>query len=1138
MTSLPYDDSHSLSSAQQIDAICDRFELAWLQGERISIEKVLADSPAILRDALARELIAIEMELRRKAGEKPTLAEYSSYVPALSLANDEPTKDAVTSTMDTGSHPAKRIRYFGDYELISKVARGGMGTVYRANQLSLNRIVAIKMINSGEFASQEEISRFYSEAKAAASLDHPSIVPVYEVGEFEGDHFYSMAFVDGKSLAEQIQDGPLDATQAATLIQDVAIAVQYAHDKGIIHRDLKPSNILLDSLARPRVTDFGLAKLIADTKGITVSGEILGTPSFMAPEQAAGKINVVGFAADVYALGAVLYTCLSGRPPFQAASHVATLKQVIENEPVRLRLLNAVIPRDLETIAHKCLDKSIGRRYSSPKELADDLKRFLRGEPIHARPINVAEQSFRWCRRNPASAVNILGTVVVAIAAITAWMWMRAREREITIQEHAASLVDQLNVADESELPQLVQQIRRHEQSKGLLQKQFEESESGSTERYRAALGLLPGNESIVHEVCLAWLDASWLEWIYIRNQLAPQLDTVHQWIQKGEFTTPQEMDGLQLARFAAIEAAAAAATNRPSYPFSQVEWERIASTVMAELLKDPSQLPHVCQAFRTLHAPMESTLTPRLDMKRREIVPEASIAARMLSVLLVRQYEKLMTIGAHSKSEWVPILLDRARDDAHIRNAMLDILKLPIRDETWDIKIADCRRRAIAATILFTAGAHDSVWPHLCQSENPTVRSLIIEWLPMMQSDPSTLIQKSRSMLDDRPRYVEKTANLESHPSIPNPWIDDVDSSLLRSLLQAIGNYSIRDVQRYVNESWWNRIAERMEFDPDPGLRSTCEWLLRRSEQGAAIEAIHSRLLAVRTDREDWNTISNGHLMVRIHGPIAYEAGSDALDPFREAGEFVDPIDGKRDTWSEDHRHPKRIERSFLIAMHETTLAQMHSFDPTFHTLHNKTLGPKLEHPACRVSWRLAAAYCNWLSEKENIPEDQWCFVKLDKGDWQPASNYLERTGYRLPTEAEWEYACRAETTSRTYLGDSDELLLRNVCYVENSREKILSIPGSFKPNGFGLFDMLGNVQEWCMDGFDNRNPGSRFKKEDRESSLDLSSSVNRIIRGGSLYSMSYEVRATEYSNFSPAYREGNTGFRIARTIEDKTLP
>ncbi len=1128
------DNFYSLSGAQQIDAICDRFELAWLRGERTSIEKILAESPAKLRNALARELVAIEMELRRRVGENPSLAEYAKYSADLSFEKNETTVDERISSIAPVTHSRKRIRYFGDYELIEKVARGGMGTVFRATQLSLNRTVAIKMISTGQFASPEEITRFYSEAKAAASLDHPNIVPVYEVGEFEGEHFYSMAFVEGQSLADKLKSGPLETIQAASLLLDVAVAVQYAHDRGVIHRDLKPSNILLDQHSRPRVTDFGLAKIVTDTKGITVSGEILGTPSYMAPEQAAGAIKAVGFAADVYSLGAVLYSSLSGRPPFQAATHVATLKQVIENEPVQLRKLNPAIPRDLETISHKCLDKSISRRYPSPKDLAADLERFLTGQPIHARPVNIIEQSLRWCRRNPAVTINIVGAAVFACAALAGWSFLRAREKEVAKQEQAASIVEQLNVADESELPHLVQQARQQSRIKNLLQNQFDSSKQGSTARYRAAIGLLPGNEAVVREVCFAWLDSNWAEWIYIRNQLSSQLSVVDKWTEEYVQADVDAMEDSRLARFVAIKAAVSKESLEPTIELSESDWERVTSAVMQELLRDPSQLVYASEALVSIHNRLDPGLARRLDYERKDLVPEASLAARMLSQFLVKMHDKLMEIGANSKSEWIPVLFGKARDDALFRNQMLELLKLPIRQESWNIKIADSRARAIAATLLFTLGEQESVWRLLCQREDTTVRALIIEWLPTIQGDPVALLQKASSLIEDRPRHIERVINGASSQRVPNPWLFDDDSSLLRAVLKTIGNYPPRIVQRSVDESFWIRITERYEFDPDPGVHSTCEWLLRRLDRITIVDEISSRLLATQAQRGDWSCVSNGHSMAILRGPIDYEAGSNELDPYRDAGESTDPIDGKRETWSEDHRHPKRIDRTFMIALHETRFIQMHAFDTSFHEKHNKSLGPKLEHPACRVSWRLAAAYCNWLSLQENIPEDQWCFVKVNNGEMGLAPNYLQRRGYRLPTEAEWEYACRAGSSTRTYLGDSEELLLRNVWYVENAREKILSIPGTFKPNGLGLFDMLGNVEEWCMDGFDNRNPESRFKMEDRESPLDFELASNRIVRGGSIYSMPYEVRAAEYSNFFPSYREGNIGFRVARTILD----
>jgi hypothetical protein len=277
-----------------------------------------------------------------------------------------------------------RLRYFGDYELIRELARGGMGVVYEARQVSLNRAVAIKMILSAHLASEADVRRFYVEAKAAANLDHPNIVPIYEIGKHDGQHYFSMKLIKGGNLADCTPDLVKDPEAAARLMATVARAVDAAHRKGIVHRDLKPANILIDEAGQPHVTDFGLAKDLGSGDGLTKSGAIMGTPSYMSPEQAQATRGVIGPATDVYSLGAILYELLTGRPPFRADTPLDTLIQVVESQPVHPRALNTKVPRDLETICLKCLEKTPSRRFKSAQELADELERFLAGERIRS----------------------------------------------------------------------------------------------------------------------------------------------------------------------------------------------------------------------------------------------------------------------------------------------------------------------------------------------------------------------------------------------------------------------------------------------------------------------------------------------------------------------------------------------------------------------------------------------------------------------------------------------------------------------------------------------------------------------------------------------------------------------------------
>ncbi len=302
------------------------------------------------------------------------------------------------------------------------------------------------MMLSGQFAQPEFVQRFRAEAEAIAQLQHPNIVAIHEVGEHEGLPYFSMDFVAGRTLAEIVHEGPLPVKRAATYLKAIAEAVHYAHQHGILHRDLKPSNVLIDAADQPRITDFGLAKRLTSTSDfgprtsdLTLTGQVLGSPNYLAPEQAAGRQAAVGPASDVYALGAMLYHLVSGRPPFQADALTTLLRQVMETEPVALRLLNASIPRDLETICLKCLEKEPSRRYASAQAAADELGRFLAKKPILARPVGLAGKTWRWCRRKPALATALGAVVLVAAVGfagiLTQWrraevQWRRAEEQQ------------------------------------------------------------------------------------------------------------------------------------------------------------------------------------------------------------------------------------------------------------------------------------------------------------------------------------------------------------------------------------------------------------------------------------------------------------------------------------------------------------------------------------------------------------------------------------------------------------------------------------------------------------------------------------------------------------------------------------
>jgi WD40 repeat protein len=410
------------------------------------LEAAQAGRPPAADTFLAR-YPELDTELRQFLEGRQQFVQAAGALAAASPA--APTQGVAAQSQDTSNLGI--VRYFGDYELLQEIARGGMGVVYKARQVSLNRVVALKMILTGHFASPQDVQRFRREAQDAAKLDHPNIVPIYEIGEHQGQHYFSMKLVEGCNLGTKVDELVRAPRDAVRLIALTARAVHHAHQRGLLHRDLKPANVLLGNTEQglqnsdtsasavspvpcnlsPLVTDFGLAKRVQGDPGQTQSGAIVGTPSYMAPEQAAAS-KVLTTAVDIYSLGAVFFELLTGRPPFRAETSLETILQVVEREPPRPRSLNPKVDRDLETVCLKCLEKEPAKRYGSAEALAEDLERWLAGEPVQARPAGTAERILKWARRRPAVAA--LAGLVVLVGALGAggivWKWRDALDAE------------------------------------------------------------------------------------------------------------------------------------------------------------------------------------------------------------------------------------------------------------------------------------------------------------------------------------------------------------------------------------------------------------------------------------------------------------------------------------------------------------------------------------------------------------------------------------------------------------------------------------------------------------------------------------------------------------------------------------
>mgnify|MGYP002623778455 CR=1 FL=1 len=424
---MPQESHQSAPGDDAVDAIIAEYFEAIERGEVPDRAKLIEAHPEHAEEL--RAFFADHVQFARSAAplgaqnSLPPGASRAQMISGMKTAPADPNAETTDGILHDAPDPmpGEFVRYFGDYELTQEIARGGMGVVYEARQISLGRTVALKMILAGQLAGEPEVKRFQQEAESAANLDHPHIVPIYEVGQYKGRHYFTMKLIDGGPLSEHLARLKGDLRATASLMIKVARAVHFAHQRGILHRDLKPANVLLDVNDEPHVTDFGLAKRV-DAEGsmsVTHPGGVLGTPAYMPPEQARGQKNLTT-AADVYSLGAILYVLLTGQPPFRAATPLDTMRKLIDEDPASPRSISSHVPHDLETICLKCLEKDPARRYASADELAKELQRWLNHEPIEARRVNVVGRVARWTRRNPklAAAYSIAASIIITLSCV------------------------------------------------------------------------------------------------------------------------------------------------------------------------------------------------------------------------------------------------------------------------------------------------------------------------------------------------------------------------------------------------------------------------------------------------------------------------------------------------------------------------------------------------------------------------------------------------------------------------------------------------------------------------------------------------------------------------------------------------